>query len=209
MTSPRFSVGLTGGIGSGKSLVADMFAAHGASVIDTDQIAHQLTAPGGLAIAQIRQIVGDAFLTIDGAINRARMREHVFADAAARQQLEKILHPLISQHTEAAARSSTGPYLLFVVPLLVESGRWVDRVDRVLVVDCPEAMQIARVQARNQFSVAQVEAIMATQVQRSERLAAADDVIVNEGPPEAAAAAVERLHRAYLDLAAKKQARGL
>ena len=209
MTSPRFSVGLTGGIGSGKSLVADMFAAHGASVIDTDQIAHQLTAPGGLAIAQIRQIFGDAFLTIDGALNRARMREHVFADAAARQQLEKILHPLISQRTEAAARSSTGPYLLFVVPLLVESGRWVDRVDRVLVVDCPEAMQIARVQARNQFSVAQVEAIMATQVQRSERLAAADDVIVNEGPPEAAAAAVERLHRAYLDLAAKKQARGL
>ncbi|MEY3695326.1 MAG: hypothetical protein RL083_1151 [Pseudomonadota bacterium] len=209
MTSPRFSVGLTGGIGSGKSLVADMFAAHGASVIDTDQIAHQLTAPGGLAIAQIRQTFGDAFLTIDGALNRARMREHVFADAAARQQLEKILHPLISQQTEAAARSSTGPYLLFVVPLLVESGRWVDRVDRVLVVDCPEAMQIARVQARNQFSVAQVEAIMATQVQRSERLAAADDVIVNEGPPEAAAAAVERLHRAYLDLAAKKQARGL
>ncbi|NCV86220.1 MAG: dephospho-CoA kinase, partial [Oxalobacteraceae bacterium] len=167
MTSPRFSVGLTGGIGSGKSLVADMFAAHGASVIDTDQIAHQLTAPGGLAIAQIRQIFGDAFLTIDGALNRARMREHVFADAAARQQLEKILHPLISQQTEAAAHRSTGPYLLFVVPLLVESGRWVDRVDRVLVVDCPEAMQIARVQARNQFSVAQVEAIMATQVQRS------------------------------------------
>lgn len=209
MKPPAFSVGLTGGIGSGKSLVADLFAARGAAVIDTDQIAHQLTAPGGLAIAPIRHAFGDAFLTTDGALDRARMREHVFADAAARQQLEKILHPLIAQQTEAAARSSAGAYLLFVVPLLVESGRWVDRVDRVLVVDCPEAMQIARVQARNQFSVAQVEAIMATQVRRSERLAVADDVIINEGSPEAAAAAVERLHHAYLALAAKKQAGGL
>jgi dephospho-CoA kinase len=137
------------------------------------------------------------------------MREHVFAHAAARQQLEKILHPLIAQETEAAAQRSNGDYLVFVVPLLVESGRWVDRVDRVLVVDCPEAMQIERVQARNQFSVAQVEAIMATQVQRSERLAVADDVIVNDGPREAIAAAVERLHREYRTLAAKKRAGGL
>jgi dephospho-CoA kinase len=178
-------------------------------VIDTDQIAHQLTAAGGLAMPLIQQTFGDAFLTSDGALDRARMREHVFAHAAARQQLEKILHPLIAQETEAAAQRSNGDYLVFVVPLLVESGRWVDRVDRVLVVDCPETMQIARVQARNQFSVAQVEAIMATQVQRSERLAVADDVIVNDGPREAIAAAVERLHREYLVLAAKKRAGGL
>ena len=209
MSSDIFSVGLTGGIGSGKSLVADLFAAQGAGVIDTDQIAHQLTAAGGLAMPLIQQTFGDAFLTSNGALDRARMREHVFTDAAARQQLEKILHPLIAQETEAAAQRSEGAYLMFVVPLLVESGRWVDRVDRVLVVDCPEAMQIARVQARNQFSVAQVEAIMATQVQRSERLAVAHDVIVNDGPREAVAAAVERLHCEYLALAAKKRAGGL
>jgi len=209
MTIHTLSVGLTGGIGSGKSLVADLFAAQGAAVIDTDQIAHQLTAAGGLAMPLIRQSFGDVFLTTEGALDRTRMRERVFTDAAARQQLEKILHPLIAQETEAAAQRSEGAYLMFVVPLLVESGRWVDRVDRVLVVDCPEAMQIARVQARNQFSVAQVEAIMATQVQRSERLAVADDVIVNDGPRETVVAAVERLHREYLALAAKKRAGGL
>ena len=209
MTINMLSVGLTGGIGSGKSLVADLFAAQGAAVIDTDQIAHQLTAAGGLAMPLIRQSFGDAFLTTEGALDRTRMRERVFTDAAARQQLEKILHPLIAQETETAAQCSEGAYLVFVVPLLVESGRWVDRVDRVLVVDCPEAMQIERVQARNQFSVAQVEAIMATQVQRSERLAVAHDVIVNDGPREAVAAAVERLHREYLALAAKKRAGGL
>ncbi len=209
MTIDTLSVGLTGGIGSGKSLVADLFAAHGAAVIDTDQIAHQLTTAGGLAMPLIRQSFGDAFLTTEGALDRARMREHVFADAAARQQLEKILHPLIAQQTDIAAQRSDGAYLVFVVPLLVESGRWLDRVDRVLVVDCPEAMQIERVQARNQFSVAQVEAIMATQVQRSERLAVADDVIVNDGPREAVAAAVEQLHREYLALAEKKRAGGL
>ena len=209
MSSDRFSVGLTGGIGSGKSLVADLFGAHGAAVVDTDQIAHQLTAAGGRAMPQIRQQFGDAFLTSDGALDRARMRAHVFADAAARQQLENILHPLIAQQTDAAARETAGNYLLFVVPLLVESGRWVERVDRVLVVDCPESLQIERVQARNQFSVAQIEAIMATQVQRSERLAVADDVIVNDGSREAVAAAVDRLHREYLALAAKKQAGGL
>jgi len=209
MSSERFSVGLTGGIGSGKSLVAALFAERGASVIDTDLIAHQLTGPSGAAMPKIKQTFGDAFLTSDGALDRARMRDHVFADAAARQQLEKILHPLIAQHTEAAAHASAGDYLVFVVPLLVESGRWVERVDRVLVVDCPESLQIQRVQARNQFSVAQVEAIMATQVQRSERLAVANDVIVNDGPPEAVAAAVDRLHREYLALAVKKRPGGL
>jgi dephospho-CoA kinase len=209
MSIDSFSIGLTGGIGSGKSLVADLFAAQGAAVIDTDHVAHELTAAGGLAMPLIQQSFGDAFLTRDGALDRSRMREHVFTHAAARQQLEKILHPLIAQETEAAAKRSAGDYLVFVVPLLVESGRWVDRVDRVLVVDCPEAMQIDRVQARNQFSVAQVEAIMATQVQRSERLAVADDVIVNDGPRETVVAAVERLHREYLALAAKKRAGGL
>jgi dephospho-CoA kinase len=201
----KFSVGLTGGIGSGKTLVADLFAQHGASVIDTDLIAHQLTAAGGPAMPAIREQFGNHFLTADGALDRAAMRERVFADAGERRKLEAILHPLITQHTESAAHQAAGSYLIFVVPLLVESGRWVDRVDRVLVVDCPETMQIERVIRRNQFSVMQVEAIMATQATRADRLAAADDIIVNDGQRDAVVTAVARLHNDYLALAAKKQ----
>ena len=205
MMRSGFSVGLTGGIGSGKTLVADLFAEHGATVIDTDQIAHQLTAPGGQAIPAIREAFGDAFLTAEGALDCAKMRERVFSDSDARRQLEAILHPLISQETASAAQLATGSYVVFVVPLLVESGRWVERVDRVLVVDCPEAVQVERVIRRNQFSATQVEAIMATQATRAQRLAAADDVIVNDGHRDQVAAAVARLHDMYLALAAKKQ----
>ena len=204
--SRPFCVGLTGGIGSGKTLVADLFAAHGATVIDTDQIAHQLTAPGGLAIPQIRETFGHAFLTADGALDRAKMRETVFSNAEARHQLEAILHPLISQQTALAAQDAHGSYVVFVVPLLVESGRWLERVDRVLVVDCPEALQVERVMQRNGFSVAQVEAIMATQATRGQRLAVAHDVIVNDGHPDEVKSAVARLHAEYLGLATKKQA---
>ncbi len=207
MTVSRpFCIGLTGGIGSGKSLVADLFAASGASVIDTDQIAHQLTAPNGLAMPQIRDAFGDAFLTAEGALDRARMREKVFSDAGARRQLEAILHPLISQESASAAQEARGSYVVFVVPLLVESGRWLDRVDRVLVVDCPESLQIQRVMQRNGFSVTQVEAIMATQATRGQRLAAADDVIINDGHSDEVESAVARLHREYLGLATRKQA---
>ena len=206
MPARQFAVGLTGGIGSGKTLVADLLAAHGASIIDTDQIAHQLTAPGGLAMAAIRDSFGDAYLTATGALDRAKMRERVFSDAGARRQLESILHPLIAQEAEAGATSAHGSYAVFVVPLLVESGRWRDRVDRVLVVDCPEALQLERVMRRNGFSAPQVEAIMATQATREQRLAAADDVIVNDGQLDAVAASVARLHDTYRVLAAKKQA---
>ena len=205
MTAGQFSVGLTGGIGSGKTLVADLLATHGASIIDTDQIAHQLTAPGGLAMAAIRETFGNAYLTAGGALDRAKMRDRVFSDAGARRQLEAILHPLITQQTESAAQRAQGHYLVFVVPLLVESGRWADRVDRVLVVDCPEALQVERVMRRNQFTVPQVEAIMATQATREQRLALADDVIVNDGHVDAVASAVARLHDRYQVLAAKKQ----
>lgn len=204
MQKKKFSIGLTGGIGSGKTLVADLLAARGASVIDTDQIAHQLTAANGLAIPAIRATFGDSFVTPEGALDRARMRERVFSDPPARRQLEAILHPLISQQAAAAAEQAQGPYLVFVVPLLVESGRWVDRVDRVLVVDCPEALQVERVQRRNGLSGAQVEAIMATQASRSQRLAVADDIIVNDGQRDAVEAEVARLHAAYLALSAKK-----
>lgn len=204
MQKEKFSIGLTGGIGSGKTLVADRLAASGASVIDTDQIAHRLTAADGLAIPAIRAAFGGGFVAPDGSLDRTRMRERVFSDPPARRQLEAILHPLISQQASAAAERAEGPYLVFVVPLLVESGRWVDRVDRVLVVDCPEALQIERVQRRNGLPAAQVEAIMATQASRSQRLAVADDVIVNDGQREAVEAEVDRLHAAYLTLAAKK-----
>ncbi len=201
----RFSIGLTGGIGSGKSLVADMLAAHGAAIIDTDVIAHQLTAPGGAAMPAIRAVFGESFITPEGALNRAAMREHVFTDPTARKQLEAILHPLIGAETEAAAARADGSYLVFVVPLLIESGRWVERVNRVLVVDCPEALQVERVMRRNHLSPQQVEAIMATQASRAQRLAAADDVIINDADQAKLAQQVAGLHQAYVDLARQVQ----
>ncbi len=202
----RFSVGLTGGIGSGKSAVADMLARRGAAIIDTDQIAHALTAPGGAAIPSIASAFGDNFLTSEGALNRSMMRERVFSDPAAKRQLEAILHPLIGQQTQREAERASGSYLVFVVPLLVESGRWKERVNRVLVVDCSEALQLERVMRRNQFSAEQVRAIMATQASREQRLALADDVIVNDQPLEVLEQAVAALHQRYLAMAAAYRA---
>lgn len=197
----RFSVGLTGGIGSGKSAVADLLAQQGAAIIDTDQIAHALTAPGGAAIRPIAEQFGDSFLTPEGALDRAAMRERVFSDAAAKRQLEAILHPLIRQQTRIEAERVPGSYLVFVVPLLVESGRWKDSVDRVLVVDCSEALQLERVMRRSQLSAEQVRAIMATQASREARLAVADDVIVNDQALDTLKQSVVALHQRYLALA--------
>ncbi|MCY0856684.1 dephospho-CoA kinase [Cupriavidus sp. D39] len=198
-------IGLTGGIGSGKTRVADLFAARGAALIDTDLLAHEITAPGGLAIPALLEAFGPACLRADGAMDRNAMRELVFSDPAAKARLEGITHPLIRQLTEARAAavraSGLHRYLIYVVPLLVESGSWRARVDRVLVVDCSEATQVSRVMARNGFSQGQVEAIMARQAKRSERLAAADDVVDNEGPPEALPAQVDRLDQLYRSLA--------
>jgi dephospho-CoA kinase len=174
-------IGLTGGIGSGKSRVADILAQAGAAIIDTDEIAHALTAPGGLAIAAIEASFGASFITSEGALDRARMRAHVFGDEAAREQLQAILHPLIGDETRRQADMAVGEYTVFVVPLLVESGRWLNQVDRVCVVDCDRDTQIARVQARNGLSQAQVEQILNAQVSRDKRLAAAHDVIMNDG----------------------------
>lgn len=201
--SKRFTVGLTGGIGSGKSFVADMFGARGASIIDTDILAHQLTAPQGKAIPAIVQQFGSEFLTPEGAMNRSKMREHVFANPAAKKKLEAILHPLIRECAEEAARQASGSYPIFVVPLLVESGTWKERVSRVLVVDCPEELQIRRVMQRNRFSEQQVRSIMAMQATREARLAAADDVIVNDADIAALAPQVDRLHALYLSFAEK------
>lgn len=197
----RFSVGLTGGIGSGKSLVADMFAERGAAIIDTDQIAHQLTAPEGVAIPLIRSRFGNEFITDAGAMDRAKMRERVFNDPESKRQLEAILHPLIRIETERTAANAQGIYLIFAVPLLVESGSWKNRVSRILVVDCPEQLQISRVAARNSLSEAQVRAIMATQAARNVRLAAADDVIINDKDMAALIPQVDHLHALYCALA--------
>lgn len=197
----RFSVGLTGGIGSGKSTVANLFAAAGAAVIDTDVISHQLTATNGDAIAQIRASFGAQFILPNGAMDRPRMREAVFAEPAAKAKLETILHPLIREQTEYLAREAPGEYLIFVVPLLVESGVWRKRVSRILVVDCSEQTQIERVMQRNALSQAQVEVIMQNQATRADRLAIADDVVNNDGDQALLELQVRTLHQIYLAMA--------
>lgn len=198
--APRFSVGLTGGIGCGKTTVANMFGALGASLVDTDEIAHALTAPAGAAMAAIEQEFGSEFVSADGALDRARMRALVFSDPGAKSRLEAILHPRIRDAALAQAAVATGSYVIYVVPLLIESGTWRDRVTRVLAIDCDEAVQIARVMARNGMTEAQVRAIMATQVSRQERLAGADDVITNNGDKALLEPQVARLHAQYLVL---------
>lgn len=198
-----FAVGLTGGIGSGKTSVADLFAELGAAIIDTDAIAHSLTAPDGAALEAIKKVFGPQFIGADGALDRPRMRELVFRDPAAKARLEAILHPRIRElaKTRAASTMTQAPYVMFVVPLLVESGGWRDQIDRLLVVDCPEATQLARVCARSRLDEATVRAIIAQQASRSARLAAADDILVNDGTLEQLPPRVRRLHRCYCLLA--------
>lgn len=202
-TSPNapFSIGLTGGIGSGKTTIANLFGALGAAIIDTDVIAHQLSAPGGAAIAAIRIQFGDAFINAEGGMDRAGMRAHVFTDADARKRLENILHPLIRAAAAQTASVARGDYPIFVVPLLVESQQWRRCASRILVADCSEEQQIARVMQRNTMSRAQVEAIMAAQATRAQRLAVADDVIENNLDTAALLPRVAALHTRYLALA--------
>ncbi|MFM0338433.1 dephospho-CoA kinase [Paraburkholderia fungorum] len=197
-----FVVGLTGGIGSGKSTVADLFAVHGVPLVDTDLIAHRVTAPHGVAMPQIAAEFGDEFVAADGSLDRARMRTLVFSDEAARKRLEGITHPLIRAETEREQREAQGPYVIVVVPLLIESGSWKTRVNRVLTVDCSVETQIARVMRRNAFSREQALAIIARQATREARVTAADDVIDNDNTPlDALTARVEAQHRVYLALA--------
>jgi len=179
MQISKFKLGLTGGIGSGKTQVANLLAGWGASVIDTDLIAHSLTAPAGQAIEPIRQMFGAEVLEPSGALNRARMRELVFADPARRVELEAILHPLIEQAVRQEAEQAQGLYVVFVVPLLVESGRWRQQIDRLCVVDCDQLTQIERVQSRSGLELATIQKILAAQATREQRLAVADDVIDN------------------------------
>ena len=197
-----FAVGLTGGIGSGKSTVADLFAKRGVTLVDTDVIAHRITAPRGLAMPSIATEFGPSFVAADGSLDRARMRALVFSDENARKRLEAITHPLIRAETERQRQQAPGPYVIVVVPLLVESGSWKTRVNRVLAVDCSVETQIARVMRRNAFTREQVLAIIARQATREARLAAADDVIVNDNRSlEELDVDVDQLHRTYVSLA--------
>ena len=197
-----FVVALTGGIGSGKSTVADSFAALGVPVIDTDVIARELTAPGGAALNPVREAFGDAVIQPDGSLDRAALRQRVFSDAAARLRLEAILHPLIRRGVEQALSGLAARYALIVVPLLVETGDYRDVLQRILVVDCPESIQVERVMARSGLAREEVAAIMAAQATQAERLAIADDVIANTATPEDLRAMVAALHQRYLALAA-------
>jgi dephospho-CoA kinase len=195
-------VGLTGGIGSGKSAVADAFAALGIAVTDTDRIAHATTVPGAPGLDAVLAAFGPEYRKADGTLDRDRLRRRVFADASARAELEGILHPLIREATRREVAQWTSPYGILVVPLLLERGGLKGVVQRVLVVDCPEDEQVRRVMARSGLSATEVREIMATQSTRSARLAAADDVIDNAGSPEGIAPQVAVLDRRYRALAA-------
>lgn len=194
-------IGLTGGIGCGKSSAAEFFIERGAPVIDTDEIAHQLTRPGGPAMAPIRHTFGPDYLKPDGALDRAKMRGLVFSDAVAKVKLERILHPLIRDEVARRVAACTGPYMLIAVPLLLETGGYRELIERVLVVDCDEEMQIARTMQRSRLSRDEVQAIMGTQVSRESRLRQADDVLSNNGDWRTLAQQVEALHAKYLALA--------
>ena len=190
-------VGLTGGIGSGKSTVAGLFEQRGAVVVDADELAHELTVAGGAAIDAIRAAFGPAAIRSDGAMDRDWMRRLAFTESDARQRLERILHPRIRALLDARLAAAPAQVAIAVIPLLVESGDARGRFDRVLVVDCPEETQIARVMARSGLARDDVLAIMRRQASRQQRLAAADDVIFNDGAPAELDAHVARLDAAY------------
>ena len=199
--SRKFVVGLTGGIGSGKSAAADEFARLGATVVDTDAIAHQLTAPGGAAIPDLRRLLGDSCFDSSGAMDRSRVRALVFGDPAARKRLEGLLHPMIRAESERRIYAAEGAYVVHVVPLLVESPGYRERVQRIVVVDCPEEVQLARVRLRSALAEDEIRRVIAAQVPREQRRAAADDVIDNSGAIDALHKQVADLHRKYSALA--------
>ena len=197
---PRLLIGLTGGIASGKSAVADLFAKLGVTIVDTDIVAREVTAPGMPGLRQIAAEFGAAVLAPDGRLDRDRMRARVFADAADRRRLEAILHPLIRARTLELAAAATGPYVVIAIPLLVEAG-FEELVDRVLVVDCPPEVQIERLMTRDGETAESAARMLAAQASREDRLAVADDVLGNTGTLADLRAAVEALHGRYLGLA--------
>ena len=199
-----FIVGVTGGIGSGKSTVADAFVGLGAGLVDTDVIARELTMANGAAMPALVAEFGPEIVGKDGAMDRSAVRQRVFADPSARERLEAILHPLIRQISTERCLAATEPYVILAVPLLVESGNYNERCDRIVVVDCQESVQIERVIERNGLSVDEVKAIMAAQATRQQRLFAANDVVVNDGLRTKIYEQVNALHLKYLALAGEK-----
>ena len=201
----HFRIGLTGGIGSGKSTVASVLQTLGAGIVDADVIARELTAPGGIAIDALRREFGPAAIDKEGGLDRAWMRAQAFGDHAARQRLEAIVHPQVRAETEhrADTLASSAPYVVLVIPLLVESGNWQQRVHRVLVIDCSEEVQLARVLQRPGIDAGTARAILAAQSSRAARLAAADDVLFNEAPFELVERRATQLHALYVRLASK------
>ncbi|QWE08829.1 dephospho-CoA kinase [Polynucleobacter ibericus] len=196
-------VGLTGGIGSGKTAVSDQLAQLGAGVVDTDLIAHQITAPNGSAIPSIQKQFGTEFIDPSGALDRVKMRSLVFSNPEARKALETITHPLIREKTISQAKGlieAKVPYLVFVVPLLIESGNWLSFLDYLVVVDCPEEAQIERVMHRSNLSRNEVEGIIQAQASRQERIAHADMVIENQGSLDDLKADVLKLHQKILQI---------
>ena len=194
-------VGLTGGIGSGKSTVAEALRARGAAVVDTDEISRHLTGPAGAAMAELRAAFGARFVAADGSLDREAMRALAFEDPGARSRLESILHPAIRNEADRQLAAAGAPYSLVVVPLLFETGSYLARVARTLVVDCPEHLQLERTMRRSGLAEPQVRAIMAAQWPRWRRLQAADDVIWNGGSTEELAPQCDAVHARYLELA--------
>ncbi len=196
-----YLIGLTGGIGSGKSTVAILFKECGVTVVDSDEISHQLTRAGGECIAAIRAEFGDEFIDGNGALDRSKMRHLAFSDARSRKRLEAILHPTIRQKMlEQVQVNSADPYLLLVIPLLLETDNYHDLVQRILVVDCEEETQLARTMRRSGMIKQEVHAIMAGQISREDRLKCADDIIRNDADVESLRLQVKQMHRKYLDI---------
>jgi dephospho-CoA kinase len=197
-----YCVGVTGGIGSGKSSAAALFAERGAGIVDTDDIAHEMTRPGGRAMPAIITAFGPGIAAADGSLDRAAMRQRVFAEPAQRKVLEGILHPLIRAEARDRVNSSTAPYVMLVVPLLLETGGYPDLVRRVLVIDCEESQQISRTMQRSALTEEAVRGIMAAQLPRKQRLAGAHDVLLNDGDLSRLRSQIDSLHDRYLALAA-------
>lgn len=193
-------IGLTGGIGSGKSAACHIFAELGVPVIDADQVSREVAATGEPALAAVAELFGSSVLNADGSLDRARVRERIFAEPALRQQLEAILHPLIKQRLITFAATSHAPYVILAIPLLLEAG-WETLVDRVLVIDSPVEQQINRTMQRDSISRQRAEAIIAAQMKRGERLRHADDTVLNDGDLEQLRREIMKLHQRYLALA--------
>jgi len=193
-----FCVGLTGGIGSGKTAASDIFRELGALVVDTDEISRSLTAARGAAMPAIRERFGPEYIAADGSLDRKRMRDLAFRDAAAKAKLEAVLHPLIREQSRRDVSEARQPYVILVVPLLLETGAYRDLVQRVLVADCSEQRQVERATRRSGMSADEVRAIMTSQLPRAARLEHADDVLDNDGDLTSLRRQVEKLHAAYL-----------